>query len=130
MTAGGNMTVASTVTPESNPKTEIDVNEAVAFYVELRAKKRDMEAQLAEDLKPIHDGMAQLEAMLLKVMQDLGVKSLPTEHGTAYQRTVRSATIQDRKAFREFVVSNGLYDLADWKANKVQVFDYMKEHKI
>ena len=108
---------------------ELDVDEAVKLYVELRNEKAAMKAWLAEATKPIDAAMKQVESLLLQHMQNTKVNSVSTNHGVAYQRVVRSATIKDRKAFQDFVIALGLFDLVDWKANKVQVFDYMEENK-
>ena len=117
------------VTDPSNSET-LDVDKAAALYVELRDAKAKMKAELAEKLKPYNKGMEDLEAALLKHLQDQKAKSIRTESGTVYQRVERSATIKDKLAFQTFVKENDLYDLLDWKANKVAVFDYMIEKAV
>jgi hypothetical protein len=86
-----------------------------------------MTEKLKTDLKPYNEGMEKLEAILLKHLQDTGTKSAATEAGTVFQRVERSATIKDKKAFSEFVIANQAWDLLDWKANKVQVFDAIEK---
>jgi hypothetical protein len=71
--------------------------------------------------------MEKLEAVLLKHLQDSNIKSAATAHGTVYQRVERSATIKDKKAFSEYVIANSEFDLIDWRANKVQVFDHIEK---
>lgn len=117
------------VTQPSNPdeQTQIDVEGCVALYVELRDKKAELTEKLKEDLKPYNEGMEKLEAVLLKHLQDTGTKSAATTAGTVYQRVERSATIKDKLAFSEFVIANQLFDLIDWRANKVQVFDHIEK---
>jgi hypothetical protein len=68
--------------------------------------------------------------VLLKALQDQKAQSIATPHGTVYQRIFRSATIRDKKAFREFIIENGMFDMLDWKANKVEVFSYMEEKAV
>lgn len=98
------------------------------MYVELRDLKAAMTARLKVEQKPYTDGMEKLEAVLLKHMQDTGSKSVATAAGTCYVTTDRSATVRDKLLFKEFVISQQAWDLADWKANKVQVFDYIEKH--
>lgn len=113
------------VTP---PPPKLDVEETVKLFVELRDTKAKMQAKLKEDLKPYNEALEKLEALLLKYMQDVGAQSIKTAAGTAYTSTFRSATIKDRLAFEKFIIDNQLWDLADWKASKVQVFDYMEKN--
>jgi hypothetical protein len=118
------------VTQPSNPETpsaQVDVEGLVKFYVELRDAKAALTDKLKEELKPYNEGMEKLETILLKHMQDTSSKSIATEAGTVYQRVERSATIKDKKLFSEYVIANQLFDLLDWKANKVQVFDMIEK---
>jgi len=123
------MTEENRVTQPSNSTQVVDVDGCTALYLELRTTIARLNAELKEKLKPYQKGMQDLEGILLQVLQDQKAQNIRTKSGTVYQRTVRSATIKDKKAFSEFVIENGEYDLLDWKANKVQVFDYMKEHE-
>lgn len=115
------------VTQQSNPA-PLDVEGCVKFYVELRDAKAAIAAKAKEDSKPYTEGMEKLEAVLLKHLQDSNQTSASTKAGTVYRTTDRSATVKDKMAFKEFVISQQQWDLADWKANKVQVFDYIEEH--
>jgi hypothetical protein len=108
----------------------LDVDKVAALYVELRDTKAKMKAELAEKLKPYNKGMEDLEAALLKHLEDQKAKSIRTESGTVYQRVKRSATIRDKLAFQEFIKENDLFDMLDWKANAVAVFDYMIEKAV
>ena len=121
------------VTPPSNPDvpTEIvDIDGCAALYVELRDQIAALKADLAEKLKPYQKGLEDLDAILLKALQDQGAKSIKTASGTVYQRIERSATIKDRKAFSEYVIRTGEYDLIDWRANKVGVFAHMEKNAV
>lgn len=117
------------VTDPSNSEV-LDVDKVAALYVELRDTKAKMKAELAEKLKPYNKGMEDLEAALLKHLEDQKAKSIRTESGTVYQRVKRSATIRDKLAFQEFIKENDLFDMLDWKANAVAVFDYMIEKAV
>lgn len=108
-------------------RSNIDVDGCVKLYLELRQQKADMKAKFEESLKPISDGMAKLETALLGHMQSHKAKHIATDAGTVYQRVERKATIKDREAFREYVTSNGLFDLVDFRANKPAVFTHIEE---
>jgi hypothetical protein len=117
------------VTQTSNSET-IDVEACVALYVELRDEIAALKAELTEKLKPYQKGLADLDGILLKHLQDQKAQNVKTRSGTVSQRISRSATIRDKLAFREFVVTNGEYDLVDWRANKVQVFDWIEKNQL
>jgi len=117
-----------TVTQPSNSE-PIDINAAVALYVELRDQKAAIAAKAKEESKPYNEGLERLEGVLLQALEGQGARSVATPSGTVYRRAERSATIKDKKAFREYVIANGKFDLLDWKANKVQVFDHIEETK-
>jgi hypothetical protein len=117
------------VTQPSNPDV-VDIDGCAALYVELRDQITALKADLAEKLKPYRKGLEDLDAILLKALQDQGAKSIKTSSGTVYQRIERSATVKDRKAFSEYVINTGEYDLIDWRANKVGVFAHMEKNAI
>lgn len=102
------------------------LEQLIGNYVALRDRKRLIEAQHKEALKPYNQIMEEIEGQLLAMMQRDGVNSLNTDGGTAYQSVKRRATIQDRTAFRDFVISHQQFDLVDWRANAPNVFDYIE----
>lgn len=108
------------------PKPVPSLKQLIASYVALRDRKRLMESQHKEALKPINEVMEEIEGHLLAMMQRDGVNSLATDGGTAYQSVKRRAPIKDRTAFRDFVISQQQFDLVDWKANAPNVFDYIE----
>lgn len=105
-----------------------NLNKLVDQYVQLRDRKRALEAQHKEQLAPYTKVMSEIEGMLLEHMQKLGTTSINTPGGTAYQSTKRSASIKDGAAFREFVVKTGSFNLVDWRANANAVFDFIEAH--
>jgi hypothetical protein len=106
-----------------------ELDKLINQYVQLRDRKRAIEAQHTAQLAPYRKVMSELEGMMLEYMQKLGTDSVSTPGGTAYQTTKRSATIKDGAAFRKFVVETGAYNLVDWRANANAVFDYLGAHE-
>lgn len=109
-------------------KPALDAAALIDRYLQLRDRKRELEAVHKEQLKPYKQVMDEIEGRLLTLMQTTGVKSLPATSGTAYQSTTPSATIKDRGAFREWVVQNEQFALVDWRANAPAVFTYIAEN--
>ena len=77
-------------------------------------------------MKPYRKGLEDLDAILLKALQDQGAKSIRTPSGTVYQRIERSATIKDSRRSRSTSLPTKVWDLLDWRANKVAVFNHME----
>jgi hypothetical protein len=107
----------------------LNLNQMIDQYVQLRDRKRLIESQHKEALKPYTDLMEQIEGVLLDMMQRGGVDSLNTAGGTAYQSLKKKATIKDGTAFRAFVIAQQKFELVDWKANANAVFDFITENK-
>lgn len=105
-----------------------ELDKLIDRYVQLRDRKRAIEAQHKEQLAPFNSLMSEIEGMLLDYMQQAGVNSVNTPGGTAYQSTKRSASIKDGAAFRKFVVETSAFNLVDWRANANAVFDYIEAH--
>jgi hypothetical protein len=111
----------------SPPEERIDVDKLVGQFVALRDRKREMEAQHKDSLKPFNELIDTISSKLLAHMDRTGTTSLTTPSGNAHRTTKKSATIKDAGAFREFVKSTGNFDLVDWRANANAVFDFIKE---
>lgn len=106
-----------------------ELNKLIDRYIQLRDRKRALEATHKEQLAPYTKLMNEVEGLMLDYMQKAGVDSVSTDGGTAYQSTRRSASIKDGKAFRDFVVAQGAFSLVDWRANANAVFEYIAEHE-
>ena len=109
---------------------EIPLPDTIDALVEQMVKTRDRlkEADDAhkEKTKVARDYKERLEAALLAKLNEVGGESVKTAHGTVYRTTRRSATIADGGTFREYVITEGAFDLVDWKANANAVDDFIK----
>jgi hypothetical protein len=73
--------------------------------------------------KPYRDRLSEIEGHLLELMQEQGVKSVKTDHGTSYISTITTPAIKDREAFLDAVMDN--YDT--WGAGMLQLGKPKKE---
>jgi hypothetical protein len=87
-----------------------------------------MERHKAE-LAPLIAAREAAENGLLELLDTVGDNIKIRGIGTAYRRLDTSATISDGQAFREYVIKSKLWTLADWRANKTAVKEYISEHK-
>lgn len=107
-------------------KAPMSLVQLIDTYIKLRDRKRLMESQHKEAIKPFIKTMEEIEGHLLVLMEQEGVNSLNTDGGTAYQSLKKRATIRDGEAFNEFVIENKAWHLVDWKANANAVFDHIE----
>jgi hypothetical protein len=107
-----------------------DLDKRTEQYVLLRDTIDKIKERHKEELAPYEDVKKKFEAFFLETLDTLGVTSVKGPHGTVYKRIEASATIADGSAFREYVVSNELFELADIRANKTAVREFVENKGI
>jgi len=80
------------------------------------------------ELKQYNDAMVELEGYLRGHLKSQKLNSISCGAGTAFIQRTRSATVADTAIFREFVISNSNFDLADFRPKKDAVEGYIEEH--
>lgn len=105
-----------------------NVDQAIAAYMKLRAKKEAVEAQVKEEVKLIKDKMTKLEAFIKLAAEEQGVTSFKTPHGTAFLTTKDFARVADWDATLDFIRENEAYDMLEKRVSKLAVTAWMKEH--
>jgi hypothetical protein len=110
---------------------EIGMNpgQATEMFIKLRDTKKEKDDAHKESLKKIVAAMDRLEAGLLEHLNEAGVNSVASDAGTAYKSVQVSASIEDKEAFRKFVLETEQWEALDLKANKTFVKDYMDENQ-
>ena len=96
-------------------------------YIALRDKKKKIADEQGDVLKKYTEAMHQIEEYLQAHMQQQGVQNISTPEGTAFLKTSRRATVADKSAFREYVISTANFDLADFSAKVEAVEDFVRD---
>jgi hypothetical protein len=102
------------------------IDEIIEKYVALRDKKARIKAAFQEKTGEIDQAMTQIENLLLKQLQDMGVESFKTKAGTAYTSTRTSASVADWEVFLGFVQDNQAWEMLERRASKTAVDEYRK----
>jgi hypothetical protein len=106
--------------------------ETIDMMVEQYVKMRDglAAADEAHKLKTeaARKWLQDQNTRLLARLEQLGVDSAATPHGTAYRKTKKTANIADASAFRRFVIGGEHWDIVDWKANAPAVTAFLEEN--
>ena len=102
----------------------------VAAYIKLRDYIKAAEDEFKAGLARPKAAMEKLEGELLNDLNTSDTNSMKCEDGTVYKSIKLSATVENREAFKVFVIENDLWEAMDIKANKTFVKEYMdKEGK-
>ena len=110
------------------PTQTVDFNKRVDQFVKLRDFIKQREAAQKEELKAHKETLKLLEGVLLNHLNSVGGDSVSTASGTVYKSEKKSATLADKEAFWAYVVSQGLWELIDYKANVTAVDDYVTKN--
>jgi hypothetical protein len=100
-----------------------------AKYVELRDRKAAIKkaAEIEEaKLQVLLDG---IENKLKEIMTETGVKSMKTDHGTAYLTYRESATVADWDVLLNHIKEKGAWDLLERRVSKAAVKEVMAEDR-
>ena len=81
------------------------VEQVVERYRQLKADQAVMSARHAEEMKPLSESLTNIETWLLAKMNQDGVDSYKTAHGTAYQSRLKSVKVEDPIAFKHYVLA-------------------------
>jgi hypothetical protein len=104
------------------------LSEAVELYIKLRDKKAEISKLRKAEEAEVESKMEKLEAQLMTALDKLGGEGFRAASGTAYISTKTSVTTADKDAFRNHIISNEAWDLADLRPSKTAVDAYAKEH--
>lgn len=102
------------------------LDELIAKYIKLRDRKAQMKKAFEEEVGKVNAVMEKMEAVILKTFQETGQTSAKTEFGTAYTSSRTSATVADRDAFLDWVMTdpNERLMFLENRVNKTAVEQY------
>lgn len=90
----------------------------VEMYIALRDAKKKADEEFKKSMERTNQGLEKLENILLAKLEELGCDSLSCKSGTVYRNTQNSASVKDKEAFREWLLTSGKWDAADLRASK------------
>ena len=113
---------------EAIDSSDATLQQMITTYIALRDKKAEITKAQKEVLAQYTTAMDEIADYLKGWLANQKVNAIGCDAGVAFIRRSRSATVADRATFREFVISNNNYDLADFSANVDAVEDFIREH--
>jgi hypothetical protein len=110
-----------------SPNNKFDVR--VGQFVKVRDLIAEIKERHKEELKKPTETLELLNSALLAHLIQVGADSVNIKGvGTVSRTTKKTASIEDMSAFWTFIVSQGLFEMVDKKANVPRVEEYMKEN--
>ena len=65
----------------------MSADDMINKYVKLRDKVKEIKARQSEELRPFGEAMTMLEGWMLEAMNEAGLKSMKSPHGTPTSRS-------------------------------------------
>lgn len=90
------------------------VDEVTARYIQLRDEKDILAKRHKDEMEPLGRKMQAIENWLQAKMQQDGVDSYRTEHGTPYLNTATNVSLQDADAFKTFAMHPAALHICDY----------------
>lgn len=108
----------SEVMDRVHPNAGMDADTMIEKYVALRDKVKLIKEAQAEQLRPYTEVMDRLEGWLLETLNQAGLSSMRSPHGTAFKSLRTTTKVVDREAWLDFVRTNEAWDLIESRAAK------------
>lgn len=112
---------------ETVERPRLTADAMVERYVRLRDRKKEIEARHKEELAPYNEGMKLLEGYMLEALNQAGLSSMRSPHGTAYKSTRTSATVKDWPLTLAFIRERNAWDLLEARVSKLVAFQIMSD---
>jgi hypothetical protein len=104
------------------------LSDMIKTFIALRDKKAAVKKAQAEALKQYDDAMSEIGTYLKGWLGKQKVNAIGCDEGVAFIRRKRSATTADSHIFREYVIANNNFTLAEFRPSVEAVEDHIKEH--
>lgn len=106
---------------------DLDASFLIDKYLKLRNKIKQLNDAHEASLRPYKEGMETIENALLAFLLQNNMSNVKVKGiGTASGLDKFSAVVEDQAAFRDWILQNNEFDMADIKANVVNVREYQK----
>lgn len=103
------------------------LDQMIENYVKIRDAKDKAKKAFDKETERMTQAMVKLEGLFTKQLDDLGVESFRSEHGTVFKRLRSSVSIADRDEFYQWAVENDELGAIDMKANAKAVRELLQK---
>lgn len=107
--------------------TKLSPDALIENYVRVRDKKREVETKHKAELAPFNDMLERIEGWMLEALNNAGLSSMKSPHGTAYKSIRTSAKVVDWIETLNFIRETSAWDLLEARVSKLVAEQIMKE---
>lgn len=118
--------------PQDEPAEEVQgfVAKRVEQFIKLREIMRAKKKAFEEEYKRFSLTEQKLNALIMGYLNEAGMESVRTAHGTCFKTTRTTASLADPDLFMKHVIETQNFDLLDRKANATAVKDYVAKNGV
>ena len=106
----------------------MDYEKLVKVFLKIRKARSDLKAAYEADDAKLKAQAAQLDALLLKHLNDTNASSMATAAGTFYRQEEVTPTGSDWEAFYTWVKANDAFDALERRIKKTFIREWMDTH--
>lgn len=108
---------------------QVKLDKVTETYVKIRDARSVLKKEYeAKDLE-LKAQLETLDSFFLQTLQDLGVESVRTQHGTVYQSTSIKPSCEDWNIFYTWIAENEAFDALEKRVKKSFITTYMEDNK-
>lgn len=111
------------------PKAAHKIDKVTETYIKIRDARAQLKREYEAKDKEYVDQMDMLEAFLLSVVDNLGIESMKTAHGTVIKSISIKPSCGDWNAFYTWIADNRAFDALEKRVKKTFIIDYMNDNK-
>jgi hypothetical protein len=107
----------------------IDVEELVGAYLAIRAERERILRQYDSEDAVLKSDMAEIEAMMLSVCNEVNADSIKTQYGTVMRKLNERYYCNDWDNFRKFVLEQEAVELLEKRIHQGNFKQFLSEHE-
>jgi len=106
-----------------------NVEELVSAYLAIRAERDRILREYEMADSALKSDMAEIEAMMLAVCNDVNADSIKTQHGTVMRKLNERFFCNDWDGFRKFVLEHQVVELLEKRIHQGNFKQFLSEHE-
>lgn len=107
----------------------LSMEDLVTVYVTIRDRKREIEAQVAEQIKELDEELSIISAALLDACKDIGADSIRTKSGTVIRSVKSKYWTNDWESMWAFIRDNNAMELLEKRIHQTNMKQFLEENQ-
>lgn len=107
----------------------LSMEDLVSVYVTIRDRKREIEAQVAEQIKELDEELSIISAALLDACKDIGADSIRTKSGTVIRSVKSKYWTNDWESMWAFIRDNNAMELLEKRIHQTNMKQFLEENQ-